>query len=139
MPRRSSTSRCRSDRRTRKARLASRSPEGLPKTSDLGGEHGAMLPTRHGVAGLALHFALRSDDSVEVGVLGGDITVLRGGWLARMLRGRTGSQMQEVLLVAERRLPMALATVPPILAGSADSGDLARLVRAVAALRQVEE
>ena len=35
---------------------------------------------------LALHFALRSDDNVEVGILGGDIVARRGCWLARMLR-----------------------------------------------------
>ena len=32
---------------------------------------------------LALHFALRSDNGVEVGILGGDIVVRRAGWLAR--------------------------------------------------------
>jgi hypothetical protein len=46
---------------------------------------------------LAQHHALRSDDGVEVAIRGGDIVVRRGGWLAE-------------LLVAERRLPMALAT-----------------------------
>jgi hypothetical protein len=60
---------------------------------------------------LALHFALRSDDNVEVGILGGDIVVRRAGWLARMLRESCPSWLQEVLLVAEPRLPMGLATV----------------------------
>jgi hypothetical protein len=59
---------------------------------------------------LALHFALRSGDNVEVGILGGDIVVRRGGWLARMLRESCRPWLQEVLFVAERRLPMALAT-----------------------------
>ena len=59
---------------------------------------------------LALHFALRSDDGVEVGILGGNILVRRGGWLARALRESCPPWLQEVLLVAERRLPMALAT-----------------------------
>jgi hypothetical protein len=36
---------------------------------------------------LALHFALRSNDGVEVGMPGGDLVVRRAGWLARMLRG----------------------------------------------------
>src|SRR5215469_9696022 len=58
----------------------------------------------------ALHFALRSDFGVDVGILGGDIVVRRGGWLARMLRESCPSWLQEMLLVAERRLPMALAT-----------------------------
>jgi hypothetical protein len=35
---------------------------------------------------LARHFALRSDDGVEVGILGGDIVVGRAGWLARAMR-----------------------------------------------------
>jgi hypothetical protein len=35
---------------------------------------------------LALHIALRSDDSVEVGILGGDTVVRRAGWPTRMLR-----------------------------------------------------
>jgi hypothetical protein len=34
----------------------------------------------------AVHFALRSHDNVEVGILGGNIVVRRAGWLARMLR-----------------------------------------------------
>jgi hypothetical protein len=59
---------------------------------------------------LALHFALRSDDGVEVGILGGDIVERRAGLLARMLRKSCPPWLQEVLLVAERRLPMALAT-----------------------------
>ncbi len=58
---------------------------------------------------LALHFALRSDDNVEVGI-DGDIVVRRAGWLARMLRESCPHWLQEVLLVAERRLPMAFAT-----------------------------
>jgi hypothetical protein len=59
---------------------------------------------------LALHVALRSDDGVEVANLGGDIVVRRAGWLARMLRESCPPWPQEVLLVAERRLPMAVAT-----------------------------
>ena len=59
---------------------------------------------------LALHFALRSDVDVEVGILGGDIIVRRGGWLARMLRESCPPWVQEVLMVAEQRLPMAMAT-----------------------------
>jgi hypothetical protein len=59
---------------------------------------------------LAQHFALRSDDSVEVGILGGDIGVRRAGWLARTLRESCPRWLQEVLLVAEQGLPMALAT-----------------------------
>ncbi len=51
---------------------------------------------------LALHFALRSDDNVEVGILGGDIVVRRGGWLARSLRESCPHWLQEVLWVAER-------------------------------------
>jgi len=31
---------------------------------------------------IALHFALGSDDNVAVGIIGGDIVVRRGGWLA---------------------------------------------------------
>jgi hypothetical protein len=53
---------------------------------------------------------LRSDDSVEVGILGGDIVVRRAGWLARTLRESCPPWLQEVLLVRERRLPMGLAT-----------------------------
>ncbi len=56
------------------------------------------------------HFTLGSDDGVEVGILGGDIVVRRGGWLARMLRESCPPWLQEVLLVAERRLPMAVTT-----------------------------
>ncbi len=59
---------------------------------------------------VALHFALRSDDYVEVGILVGEIVVRGAGWLARMLRESCPPWLQEVLLVAERRLPMALAT-----------------------------
>jgi hypothetical protein len=59
---------------------------------------------------LALHFALLSDDGFEVGILGGDIVVRRAGWLARMLRESCPRWLQEVLLVPERRLSMALAT-----------------------------
>jgi hypothetical protein len=59
---------------------------------------------------LALHFALRSDDGIEVGILGGDIVARRAGWLAQMLRESCPTWLQEVLLVAERRLPMALAS-----------------------------
>jgi hypothetical protein len=70
----------------------------------------AMLPTELGARELVLHFALRSDDGVEVGILGGDIVVRRAGWLARMLRESCPRRLQEVLLVAERRLPMAIAT-----------------------------
>jgi hypothetical protein len=64
----------------------------------------------HGDRELALHFALRSDDGVAVGILGGGIVVRRVGCLARMLQGSWPRWLQEVLLVAERRLPMALAT-----------------------------
>jgi hypothetical protein len=53
---------------------------------------------------LALRFALRSDDGVEVGIVGGDIVVRRGGWLALMLRESCPPWLQEVLLVVERRL-----------------------------------
>ena len=58
---------------------------------------------------LALRFALRSDDNVDVGILGGDIVVRRAGWLARTVRESCPRWLQEVLLVAERRVPMALA------------------------------
>jgi hypothetical protein len=44
-----------------------------------------------------------------VGILGGDIVVRRAGWLAR-LRDHCTAWLREVLFVAERRLPMALAT-----------------------------
>ena len=50
---------------------------------------------------LAMHHALRTDDGVEVGILGGDIVVRGGGWLARMLRESCLVWLQEVLLVAE--------------------------------------
>ena len=60
---------------------------------------------------LALHYGLRSDDCVEVGILGGDMVVRRPGWLARMVRESRPRWLQEVLLGAERWLPMALATV----------------------------
>ena len=56
-----------------------------------------------------VHFALRSDDDVEVSILGGDIVMRRGSWLARMVRESCPTWLQEVLLVRERRLPMALA------------------------------
>ena len=42
--------------------------------------------------------------------IGGDIVVRRAGWLARILRESCTPWLQEVLLVAERRLRMALAT-----------------------------
>ena len=58
----------------------------------------------------ALHFAFRSNDDVEAGTPCGDIVVRRPGWLARALRESCPAWLQEVLLVAERRLPMALAT-----------------------------
>jgi hypothetical protein len=35
---------------------------------------------------LALHFAVRSDEGVEVGVMGGDIVVRHAGLLARAPR-----------------------------------------------------
>ncbi len=65
-----------------------------------------MLPSGVVNRELALHFALRSDDNVEVAIL--DIVVRRAGWLARALRESCPAWLQEVLLVAERRLPMAL-------------------------------
>jgi hypothetical protein len=66
-----------------------------------------MLPGGHGEPEPALHFALRSDDGVEVGILGGDVVVRRAGWRARMPRESCPRWLQEVLLVAEGRLPMA--------------------------------
>jgi hypothetical protein len=59
---------------------------------------------------LALHFPLRSDVNVEVGILDGDIVVCRTGWLERMLREACPAWLREVLLVSERRLPMPVAT-----------------------------
>ena len=48
--------------------------------------------------------ALRSDHSVDVGILGGDIVVRRAGWLPLMLRESCPRWLQEVLLVAYWRL-----------------------------------
>jgi hypothetical protein len=59
---------------------------------------------------LALHFALRPADNVEVGGLGGDIVARRAGRLARALRESCPRWLQEVLVVAQRPLPMAPAT-----------------------------
>jgi hypothetical protein len=73
-------------------------------------ERGLCCPPSMVNRELNLHFALRSDDSVEVGILGDDIVARRGGCLARMLRESCPPWVQEVLLVAELRLPMALAT-----------------------------
>jgi hypothetical protein len=55
-----------------------------------------MLPPEHGRRDLALHFALRSDDHIEVGILGGDIVVRRAGWLARAPRESCPRWLQEV-------------------------------------------
>jgi len=69
-----------------------------------------MPPSGHGEPAARHALRARSDDGVEVGILGGDIVVSRGGWVAGMLRESCPPWLQEVLLVAERRLPMALAT-----------------------------
>lgn len=51
---------------------------------------------------LALHFALRPDDGVEVGVLGGDVVVRRAG--RRMLQEACARWLQEVSW-SQRRSP----------------------------------
>jgi hypothetical protein len=56
-----------------------------------------MLPTGMENREPAVHFALRSDDNVEVGILGGDIVVRRAGWLARALRESCPPWLPEVL------------------------------------------
>lgn len=50
---------------------------------------------------LAQRFALRTADGVEAEILGGDVVVRRGGWLARALRESCPRGRQEVLLVAQ--------------------------------------
>lgn len=46
----------------------------------------------------------------DAGILRGDIVVRRAGWLARALRESCRRRLHWVLLYAERRLAMALAT-----------------------------
>ena len=70
---------------------------------------GWLASTRTGLATsdnreLTPHLALRSDDGVEVGILGGDIVVRRGGWLARVLGESCPAWVQEVLLVVGAEL-----------------------------------
>lgn len=66
---------------------------------------------------LALHFALRSDDNVELGILGGDSAARRAGWLARALPAlaaggdcwsRSGGCRERVLLTTDE-----CRTAPP--------------------------
>ncbi len=69
-----------------------------------------MRPGGHGEPGVRRALRLRSDDGVEVGIIGDDIVVRRAGWLCRMAQESFPPRLQEVLMVVERWLPIALAT-----------------------------
>lgn len=58
---------------------------------------------------VAPHFARRSDDGVEVGILGAASSCARACWLARMLRESCPRWLLEVPLLAERPAPRASA------------------------------